>query len=315
MDKILITGGEGQLGSVLSEALSQKYGYENVIVSDIVERDDLKNPFEILNVVHYAQIVELIKKHKITKVFHLAAILSANGEKDIIKTRKVNAKGFFNVLNAAGECSVEQVFYPSSIAVFGPDAPKDTPQNVALNPTTAYGITKVVGEDWAHYFYNRYGLDVRSLRFPGVIGHQSMPGGGTTDYAVTIFHSAIQGERFECFLKKDEYLPMIYMDDAIRAIMELMDADSDTCKIRTSYNLSGLSFSPEEIAAEIKKHIPSFRIEYKPDYRQEIAASWPDAIIDTEARKEWNWLPRYDLENLVKDMIRHLKLKKAENYV
>ncbi len=305
-DKILIAGGGGQLGSVLTKALSNKYGSENVIVTDIKELHLPDNPCEILNVLDYDKMVDIIKKYDVNKVFHLAAILSANGEKAVAKTRKVNSDGYFNILEACVECNVEQVFYPSSIGVFGPDVPKQAPQNTALNPTTVYGITKVEGEKWSNYFHKRYNLDVRSVRFPGVIGYQSLPGGGTTDYAVTIFHSAIKGEKFTCFLKEDEQLPMIYMDDAIRAVLELMDADTADIHTRTSYNLSGLSFSPAEITKEIKKHIPSFEIEYVPDNRQQIAASWPDSILDTEARNDWNWKPEYALSQLVEDMIKHL---------
>lgn len=313
-DKILIAGGGGQLGTVLYQALNEKYGPENVILTDVRPLDSGSNPFEILNVTDYSQIVNIIRKYGVTKIYHLAAILSARGEADPTFTRQVNSDGFFNILRASVEENVKQVFYPSSIAVFGPDTPKDAAQNINLLPTTVYGVTKASGEKWANYFHHRYGLDVRSLRYPGVIGYQSMPGGGTTDYAVTIFHSALKGEKFSCFLNKDEKLPMIYMDDAIRATLELMDADSSSILTRASYNVAGLSFTPEEIAAEIQKHIPDFVIEYAPDERQTIAASWPDSILDEEARKEWNWRPDYDLESLVADMIKNLSPKYNKLY-
>ncbi len=308
-EKILLTGGGGQLGTVLRQALNEKYGTQNVILSDVREIESDDNPFEILNVADYEDVVKIIKKHKVTKIFHLAAILSASGEANPALTRMVNSTGFFNILTASVECNVGQVFYPSSIAVFGPEVPKEAPQDTMVLPTTVYGVTKINGEKWAHYFHQRYGLDVRSLRYPGVIGYQSMPGGGTTDYAVTIFHSALKKEKFGCFLAAKEYLPMIYMDDAIRATLELMDADERNIKTRHSYNISGLSFCPEELAAEIKKHVPDFEIDFIPDERQIIASSWPDIILDDEARADWNWKPRYDLAAMVEDMFKNLSIK------
>lgn len=302
----MIAGGGGQLGTVLCQALNEKYGSENVLVTDVKELHLADNPFELLNVVDFKQIQDLLKKHSITKVFHLAAILSAKGEENPGLTRKVNSDGYFNMLCAAVDSDVKQIFYPSSIAVFGPDLAKNVEQNVVCCPTTVYGVTKVNCENWSQYFTQRYGLDIRSIRYPGVIGYQSMPGGGTTDYAVTIFHSAMKGEKFQCFIAEDEKMPMIYMPDAIRATLELMDADIENIHTRTSYNVSGLSFSPAEIAQEIRKHIPSFEIEYVPDDRQTIAASWPDSVYDKEAQQDWNWKPEYDLSRLVEDMIKHL---------
>jgi nucleoside-diphosphate-sugar epimerase len=308
-DKILVTGAGGQLGAVLTEALNESYSTEQIIVSDI-KSFDTAFPYCELDVTDKAALADLVQKESINQIYHLAAILSAKGEKDPLKTRHINTSGMMNVLEVSRQTEVRKIFYPSSIAVFGEGANlEEAKQYEPLVPSTVYGITKVDGELWANYYWERYQLDIRSLRYPGVIGYQSMPGGGTTDYAVDIFHAALKGDSFNCFLKKDTTLPMIYMDDAIRATMELMEAPAEKLNIRTSYNLHGLSFSPEEIYQEIKKHIPSFEINYKPDYRQKIAEGWPRKIDDTEARQDWAWSPNYDLQRLVGDMIKNLKQK------
>lgn len=309
-EKILITGANGQLGSVLTMKLQEKYGVENVVATDLIFNSNFDGLFEILDAKEYEQIISLIKKHAITQIYHLAAILSANGEKNPLNTWDINMKTFFNVLEAARLNNVKKVFYPSSIAVYGENAPKDnTPQDYFLAPSTVYGMSKAAGENWSAYYFKRYGLDVRSLRYPGIIGYQSLPGGGTTDYAVDIFHKAINKMPFECFLSSLTNLPMIYMDDAIRATIELMEVPSDQISIRTSYNLAGMSFNPEQLAKSIQNIIPEFQISYKEDFRQAIADSWPNSIDDAKARMDWNWKPNYDLEAMTSTMIENLKHK------
>jgi threonine 3-dehydrogenase len=306
--KILIVGANGQLGSVLTEALQKKYGIEQVIASDLYHKPDYNEYFEVLDGTDFNQLHQIVVNHKITEIYHLAAILSANGEKDPIRTWDINMKALLNVLEVGRIEKIDKIFYPSSIAVFGNSAPKGIcPQDSFLDPSTVYGISKAAGENWANYYFNRYGLDVRSLRYPGVIGYQSLPGGGTTDYAVDIFHKAICDEPYTCFLSKNTRLPMIFIDDAIKATLQLMEAPKESIKTRTSYNLAGLSFTPEEIAEEIKKNIPNFVIDYEPDFRQQIAESWPQVIDDKEARAEWGWKPSYTLKNITEIMI--LKLQ------
>ena len=307
MTKILITGASGQLGIELTHALQTKYETENVIASDLKMNKGFKGIYEDLDATDIIQLRNIIHKHKITQIYHLAAILSANGEKDPIRTWEVNMQAFLNVLEVSKSRKIEKVFYPSSIAVFGPDVDRlNTPQSPNLTPTTVYGISKVAGENWARYYFEKYGLDVRSIRFPGIIGYKSLPGGGTTDYAIDIFHKAVSEQKFECFLKSDTFLPMIYMEDAIRATLELMDAPKEDIRIRTSYNVSGMSFSPTQLAQNIKKIIPEFEIKYKPDFRQEIAESWPMSIDDSDARKDWNWRPKFNLEKMTNDMLMNL---------
>jgi nucleoside-diphosphate-sugar epimerase len=251
-------------------------------------------------------------KYKITQIYHLAAILSANGEKLPLNTWDINMKSFFNVLEVSRLNQVDKVFFPSSIAVYGNDAPKiKTPQDYVLAPSTVYGISKVAGENWANYYYERYNLDIRSIRYPGVIGYQTLPGGGTTDYAVDIFHKAVKNEEFECFLKATTVLPMIYMDDTIRATIELMESPKENISVRTSYNLSGISFSPEELAKSIQNIYPDFKIFYKPDFRQKIAESWPSSIDDSNARTDWNWKPQFDIDTMTNVMIAELEKKYA----
>jgi nucleoside-diphosphate-sugar epimerase len=312
MVKILVTGASGQLGSVLTKKLQEKYGHDNVIASDL--RIDLlfDGIFEVLDATDFGTLSAIVLKYKITQIYHLAAILSANGEKLPLNTWDINMKSFFNVLEVSRLNQVDKVFFPSSIAVYGNDAPKiKTPQDYVLAPSTVYGISKVAGENWANYYYERYNLDIRSIRYPGVIGYQTLPGGGTTDYAVDIFHKAVKNEEFECFLKATTVLPMIYMDDTIRATIELMESPKENISVRTSYNLSGISFSPEELAKSIQNIYPDFKIFYKPDFRQKIAESWPSSIDDSNARTDWNWKPQFDIDTMTNVMIAELEKKYA----
>ncbi len=310
MKKILIIGACGQLGSELTAELRAIYGYENVIASDInAPKMDMANDFfEHLDVLNKKNLGEIIDRHKITTIYNLAAILSAIGEKNPKFAWKLNMDGLINTLDVAREKKLEKIYWPSSIAVFGPDTPtKNTPQTTIMNPNTVYGISKLAGERWCEYYFLKYGVDVRSIRYPGLIGYKAHPGGGTTDYAVDIYFKAIAGRLFECFLKEDTYLPMMYMPDAIKATIDLMNAASDKINVRSSYNLAAMSFSPSEIVAEIKRHLPEFNAVYHPDFRQEIADSWPDSIDDSAARNDWNWLPGFDLEKMTADILENLK--------
>ena len=310
-DKILVIGASGQIGSVLTEALQGHFGEENVIYTDIRQPDRPDAHFEILDVLDAQKMAALVDRYGITQIYHLAAVLSAKGEQAPLPTWDINMKGLLNVLEVAREKKVAKVFYPSSIAVFGLTTPRvNTPQYTAMEPSTVYGISKVAGELWCQYYTGRYGLDIRSVRYPGIIGYQSLPGGGTTDYAVDIYHKAVLGQPFECFLREDTRLPMLYMDDAIRGTLELMEAPAEKIAIRTSYNLSGMSFTPAEISLEIRKHLPGFQVTYKPDFRQAIADSWTQSIDDTPARRDWGWNPRFDLASMTRDMLLHL----AEKY-
>ncbi|MDR9366590.1 MAG: NAD-dependent epimerase/dehydratase family protein [Balneolaceae bacterium] len=309
MTKILITGACGQLGSELTSELRRIHGNHQVVASDISEPNERlgEGPFEYLDVTDESSIKKIVDQYDIKIIYHLAALLSAKAEKNIYLGWKLNVNGLLNVLEVAKEKSLEKVFWPSSIAVFGPDAKKiNTPQNSACNPTTVYGISKLAGEQWCAYYHRKFGVDVRSLRYPGLIGYKAMPGGGTTDYAVDIYHKAIKEETFECFLEKDTKLPMMYMRDAVKATITLMNAPPDKISIRTSYNISAISFSPEEIAESIKRKISRFEIQYNPDHRQDIAASWPDSIEDTKAREDWKWKPGYNLEKMTDDILKHL---------
>lgn len=314
-EKILIIGANGQLGSVLTKALQTKYGEANIIATDIKFSADFKGNFEFLDATDFNSIKSVIKEHRITQIYHMAAILSAKGEQQPLRTWEINNQTFLNVLEAARLNKVSKVFYPSSIAVYGENAPKsNTPQDFFLIPTTVYGMSKASGEHWANYYFVKYGLDVRSLRYPGVIGYQTSPGGGTTDYAVDAYHYAVKNEVYTCFLNETSALPMIYMDDAIRATIELMEAPSNTLKTRTSYNIASMSFNPAELQEAISEIMPNFKMVYKPDFRQNIADSWPDSIDDTEARKDWNWQPKYNLKAMTADMIKNLKeTYKTEN--
>ena len=310
-EKILVIGASGQIGVELTLALRNIYGNANVVASDLREENELlkgSGPYVSLDVMNKEMLHVQVIRQNITQVYLLAAILSATGEKNPNLAWNLNMHSLLNVLDIAKEEKLSKVYWPSSIAVFGPTSPKQNcPQQTIIEPSTVYGISKYAGEFWCNYFYHRYGVDVRSLRYPGLISYKSEPGGGTTDYAVEIFYKAIQDKKYECFLKKDTYLPMMYMPDAIRATIELMEADANKISVRTSYNLSGMSFSPDEIAKEITKHIPDFSISYKPDYRQQIAESWPQSIDDSVAGNDWGWKAAYDLAAMSKDMFANLK--------
>lgn len=310
-EKILVIGAGGQIGGELTLALRKKFGGEQVLASDLRTESPLiqgTGPFVTLDALDKAAMQQIVKEHGITQIYHLAAVLSAVGEKQPLMAWNVNMTALLNVLEIAKEEKLKRIYWPSSIAVFGPSSPKNNcPQQTIVEPTTVYGISKYAGESWCNYYFEKYGVDVRSLRYPGIISYKSAPGGGTTDYAVDIFHNALKTGSYTSFLKADTYLPMMYMDDAIRATIDLMDAPIENIKTHRSYNLSAMSFSPAEIAAEIKKHIPSFTIDYQPDYRQQIAESWPASIDDTQARTDWNWQPEFDLAKMTVDMLENLK--------
>ena len=310
-EKILVIGACGQIGVELTLALRKIYGNANVIASDLREQNPLlegTGPYVSMDVMNKEMLHVQVIRQGITQIYLLAAILSATGEKNPSLAWHLNMQSLLNVLDIAKEEKLTKIYWPSSIAVFGPTSPRvNAPQQTIIEPTTVYGISKYAGEFWCNYYFHSYGVDVRSLRYPGLISYKSQPGGGTTDYAVEIFHSAKAGEQYECFLKEDTYLPMMYMQDAIRATIELMEADAKKIKVRTSYNLSGMSFSPKEITGEIKKHIPDFNTVYNPDYRQAIADSWPQSIDDSAARKDWGWKNEFDLAAMTKDMLENLR--------
>ncbi|MFY0607258.1 MAG: NAD-dependent epimerase/dehydratase family protein [Cyclobacteriaceae bacterium] len=311
MEKILVIGACGQLGTELTLRLREFFGQDQVIASDLRDPIDLiKNgPYESLDVMDASKLNAIVARHNITQIYHLAAILSAKGEQNPQMAWDLNMTSLLNVLET-GRSGVSKIYWPSSIAVFGPDTPKSkTPQKTIMNPTTVYGISKLAGERWCEYYHHKYGVDVRSIRYPGLIGYKAKPGGGTTDYAVDIFWKAIQNETYDCFLRKDTLLPMMYMDDAVKATIDLMQADAKKLTIRSSYNVSAISFSPEMISAEIKKHYPSFEITYNPDFRQQIADSWPNSMQDIEARSDWNWQPTFDLSKMVEIMLDNIKIQ------
>jgi nucleoside-diphosphate-sugar epimerase len=310
-EKILVIGASGQIGVELTLTLRKIYGNANVIASDLREQNPLlegTGPYVSLDVMNKEMLHVQVIRQGITQIYLLAAILSATGEKNPALAWNLNMQGLLNVLDIAREEQIQKIYWPSSIAVFGPTSPKkNCPQQTIIEPTTVYGISKYAGEFWCNYFHHRYGVDVRSIRYPGLISYKSAPGGGTTDYAIEIFQDAIEEKKYECFLKEDTYLPMMYMPDAIRATIELMESPASKISIRTSYNVSGMSFSPKEIAAEIKKFIPDFSIIYKPDYRQTIAESWPQSIDDSVARQDWGWKEEFDLPAMAKDMFENLR--------
>ncbi len=309
--KILIIGACGQIGTELTTKLRSIYGNDNVIASDIrkLNNDIVNNGiFEVVNALDYNQIEHLIEQYQITDVYLMAALLSATAEKNPAFAWDLNMNSLFHVLNLAKAKKIKKIFWPSSIAVFGPTTPREnTPQFTIMEPTTVYGISKQTGERWCEYYHHQYGVDVRSIRYPGLISWTTEPGGGTTDYAVDIYHKALEKGKFECFLSEETKLPMMYMDDAIRATVEIMQADSDDIKIRSSYNLSGISFTPAEIAEEIKKHIPNFTIAYKPDFRQKIANSWPASIDDSSARSDWGWKHKFEMDSMTEVMLENLR--------
>ena len=317
MKKTLVTGATGQIGSELTLELRKRYGGENVIAAGHKRKPSEKlfssGPFEYLDVTQKDDVEKVVEKYDIDTIYHLAAVLSAVGEQNHQVAWNVNMDGLYNVLEVARERDMVRVFWPSSIAVFGPEAPRvNTPQDTVLIPRTMYGVTKVAGELLCNYYFIRFGLDVRSIRYPGVISSETPPGGGTTDYAVKIFYEALEKKRYMCFVREDTVLPMMYMQDCTKAAIDLMEADPSRIKCRTSYNVTGISFSAGELAAEIKKYIPEFECEYKPDFRQKIADSWPMSIDDSVAHGEWGWKSTYDLAAMTKDMIEKLTKRFAE---
>lgn len=308
--KILIIGACGQIGSELTLKLREIYGLENVIASDIRkgEQEVFKTgPFEIVDAMNYDAVATLIDKYQIDEVYLMAALLSATAEKNPAFAWELNMNSLFHVLNLAKEGKIKKIFWPSSIAVFGPTTPKhNTPQYTVMEPSTVYGISKQAGERWCEYYFNKYGVDVRSIRYPGLISWKTPPGGGTTDYAVDIYYKAVAENKYSCFLSENTELPMMYMDDAIRATVGIMQAPKENIKIRSAYNLSAISFTPKEIAAVIAQEKPGFEISYAPDFRQEIADSWPSSIDDSSAREDWGWKHDYDLESMTKVMLKNL---------
>ena len=306
---ILVIGSNGQIGTVLTNKLGKKFGYDHVIGSDLRYPDrSTKFIFEACSVLDRDKLAEIINKYNITDVYLLAAYLSAKGEKNIDKAWDLNMNGLLHVLNFAKDKKIQKIFWPSSIAVFGPTSPKNNVEQYAITePNTIYGVSKLAGESLCNYYHNKFGIDVRSIRYPGLIGWESMPGGGTTDYAVDIFHEAMKNGEYTCFLDKDRILPMMYMDDAINATIGIMEAPSDKIKIRTSYNLSSLNFSPQQIEEEIKKYFKHFKVKYNPDERDELAKGWPQSIDDTFARKDWGWQPNFNLSQMVSDIVLNLK--------
>src|SRR6056300_419786 len=307
---ILILGACGQIGTELTLALRQKYGNDHVVASDIrqPEHSELLNgPFEVLDASSASALRSVCEKHEIHTVYHLVAMLSATGEKFPMKAWDLNMQSLLHVLELAREKVIQKLFWPSSIAVFGPTTPKqNTPQQTVMEPSTVYGISKLAGERWCEYYFNKYGVDVRSLRYPGLISWKSQPGGGTTDYAVEIYYKAIENGSYESFLAPQTTLPMMYMEDAIRATLSIMDFESTSLKKGIAYNISAMSFNPQELGQEIVKQLPGFTLSYAPDFRQAIADSWPDSISDLEAQNDWHWMPHFNMEKMVQDMLQHL---------
>ncbi|GAA4318313.1 NAD-dependent epimerase/dehydratase family protein [Compostibacter hankyongensis] len=310
-ERILVIGACGQIGVELTLALRKIYGEGNVVASDLRDEHELlkgTGPYVSLDVMNKEMLHVLVIRHNITQVYHLAAILSATGEKNPGLAWHINMQSLLHVLDVAKEESLHKVYWPSSIAVFGPGSPKQhAPQHTIIEPTTVYGISKMAGERWLEYYHKRYGVDVRSVRYPGLISYKSAPGGGTTDYAVEIFHEALEEKRYTCFLSEDTHLPMMYMPDAIRATIELMEAPAEKITVRSAYNISAMSFSPGEISEAIRKHIPDLEVDYIPDYRQEISDTWPQTVDDSQARADWGWKPQYDLQRMTADMLVNLR--------
>lgn len=309
MENILVIGSNGQIGSELVFGLREIYGNDHVVATDINHSPYEQNgPFELLNVLHKEDLFDIISKYKITQVYLLAAFLSATAEKYPLEAWKLNMDGLLNILELAKEKKIQKVYWPSSIAAFGPTTPKqNTPQDCIMDPSTVYGFSKQAGERWCEWYFRKYNVDVRSLRYPGLISYKALPGGGTTDYAIHIFHEARKSNSYTCFLSENTELPMMYMPDAIKATLQIMEAPSELVKIRSSYNLGAFSFSPKQIAQEIQKHLPGFTIDYAPDFRQQIADSWPQSIDDSTARRDWNWKHQFGLSEMVTDMLLHIK--------
>lgn len=309
--RILIIGASGQIGSELTTYLRNKHGNHKVIASDIKEGDEVlmnSGPFEIFDATDYETMQDIVIKYEITEVYLMAAMLSATAEKFPMKAWNLNMNSLFNVLNLARDKKIEKIFWPSSIAVFGPTTPQiDTPQHTVMEPSTVYGISKQTGERWCEYYYNKYDVDVRSIRYPGLISYKTLPGGGTTDYAVDIYHKALKHGKYICFLNAETTLPMMFMEDAIKATVGIMEAEKSAIKIRSAYNLAAMSFNPEDVAKSIQKNIPDFKISYEPDFRQAIADSWPQTIDDSEARKDWGWKHNFSLDEMTDIMLENLK--------
>ncbi len=317
MKKIMVTGSAGQIGTELTMVLREKYGYDNVLATGhkTKPKPELRDsgPFEFIDVSRRATIEEVVNKYNIDTIYHMSAILSAVGEKNPHLAWDVNINGTYNILEVAREHDMTRIFIPSSIAVFGPETPRDnTPQETVLKPKTMYGVTKVAGELLCDYYVKRFGLDVRGCRYPGIISHETLPGGGTTDYAVAIYYEAVKNKRYTCFVREDTRLPMMYMPDCLKAAIDLMEADFSRLKHHSDFNVTAMSFSAGELAAEIKKHIPEFSCDFKPDFRQEIADSWPNSLDDSAARQEWGWQPSYDLAAMTKDMLEVLSQRYTE---
>lgn len=310
-ETILIIGASGQIGNELTQELRSIYGNNNVIASDIREGNEemmTSGPFEIIDATDKEAVLNVVKKYNVSQVYLLAAMLSVTAEQFPKKAWDLNMNSLLGVLDLAKDKHIKQVYWPSSIAVFGPTTPKEnTPQKTIMEPSTVYGISKLAGEFWCNYYHEKYGVDVRTIRYPGIISWKTKPGGGTTDYAVDIYFKAVKEGAYECFLSEKTRLPMMYMNDAVTATIQLMQAKPADVKLRTGYNLAAIDFTPEEMALEIKKHIPNFKISYKPDFRQQIADSWPSSIDDSEARKDWNWKHKFDLSSMTKEMLSNIK--------
>jgi len=305
--RILVTGSNGQIGTVLIEALREKYGQENVIASDIKE-SRFEAPFEILDITDVNRMEEVISHYKINQIYHLAALLSSKGEQNIQFTWKINLQSYLSILDLAVKCNIQKIFFPSTIGIYGHTTPKtNTPQNTSFVPETAYGISKYTGELWSNYYNLKKGLDIRSVRYPGVISYQSIPVGGTTDYSVEMFFEAVKHQKYTCYLEPNTRLPMIYMPDVMKATLELMDAPKENLTIGMAYNLSSFSLTPAILCEQIRRHIPDFKIEYQPDHRQKIAESWSESIDDQAARHDWGWEPNYDITQMVDDMFLNIK--------
>lgn len=305
--RILITGSNGQIGTDLLRTLGNKFGVENVIATDLKPSGRTNGPFEILDITDHNKVEEIFIKYDVSQVYHLAALLSSKGEENPFLTWKINLDAYLNILNLSVKHKIERIFFPSTIGVFGETTPRTmTPQNASFVPSTVYGISKLTGELWSQYFRNRYDLDIRGIRYPGVISYSSVPKGGTTDYSVEMFFGAVREGHYTCFLNPDTRLPLVYMPDVLKATTDIMDAPKESISTSVGYNISSFSLSPEMLYEAIKKHIPSFKIQYKPDHRQKIADSWSESIDDSLAKDDWGWKPAYNVEDMVKDMLKHI---------
>lgn len=306
---ILVTGSNGQIGTELVAALQARYGIDQIIATDLKDNEDSEGIFEFMDVMNFERVERVIRKYKVTQIYHLAALLSSRGEDNPALTWKINLDAYLNILRLAHKHHIEKIFFPSTIGVFGPTTPRqNTPQNTSFIPGTVYGITKITGELWSQYYRNRYGMDIRGIRYPGVISYSHLPKGGTTDFAVEIFFEALQNKKYECFLKEDTRLPMVYMPDVLKATIDLMDAPKEKISISYAYNISGFSLTPKELYNAIKRYIPELEISYVPDERQKIADSWSETIDDSLARQDWNWNPSFNMETMVPDMLKNIKI-------